>query len=327
MIYIIAIMILSCVNFTQAQSPFLGGVGSGAMSLALGGADTCIHFYGGQDGSGVSNAQYTNPYNCDMFLGDTMSAYSKNGLSTTQNCIFFKGNIASGYSEDFYDNPASCPAFYASASGNDGYATRSYSDEVGSCHVLSLPIEASPLFAKIEGQKGYLYWTTYTEYNNMGFEIQKSFDAIHWERIGWIDGAGDHQGDLSYEFWDDNLQYTNQYYRFIQVDYDNTQTISNTVNLHPSQTTQNLNHIAIYPNPVESGRFINIRTWIGYELEGEILLYNTLGQLIQQESFFFDEYNSLKELPIQNVVSGHYFLVLIDKGGNVITNQKLVILP
>ncbi len=174
----------------MAQGPFQGGDGSGGVGVNLAGVDTCIHFYGGQNGSGAANSLYSNPYNCNMFFGDTVSGYDANVVPSTQACFSYNGENSSGYNKNNYDNPAACPAFYASASGNDGYATRSYSDDNGGCYAVALPIESSPLFAKIQDKKGYLYWTTYSEENNAGFEIQKSFDGIAWQAIGWVEAAG-----------------------------------------------------------------------------------------------------------------------------------------
>lgn len=317
----------------MAQGPFQGGDGSGGVSVNLAGVDTCIYFYGGQDGSGAATSMYSNLYNCNMFFGDTVSGYDANIVPSTQDCFSYNGDNASGYNNNAYDNPAACPAFYASASGNDGYDARSYSEDNGGCYVVALPIEASPLFAKIQEKKGYLYWTTYSEENNAGFEIQKSFDAITWRAIGWVEGADNNIGALYYDFWDENLQYGNQYYRFQQVDHDGSYHLSNTVNLNLHQdntttTVEELNHLAIYPNPIQSGRNWTIRSWISYKLETQVLLYNTLGQLMYQGEFVFDEYNSLMELSTQGLSSGSYFLVLINKkNAELLTTQKLLVTP
>ena len=78
----------------------------------------------------------------------------------------------------------------ASANGHDGFASALASDfNTGICLVIDLPIESSPLFAKIEDGHGKLYWSTYTELNNSGFEIQKSMDGINWTKIGWVQGS------------------------------------------------------------------------------------------------------------------------------------------
>lgn len=313
-------------NMLSAQAPFQGGIASGSTSLALAGVDTCIHFFGGGQGSSSDTAHYANPYACTTYRGDSLSGYTHNNdLTSTQNCIFYVGESGSGYSEDFYDNPTACPSYFASPSGNDGYHARSYTETSGSCYIVTLPIEASPLFAKIEDKQGLLSWSTYAEENNEGFEVQKSLDGVEWTVIGWLDGAGDYVGTLDYDFVDEQLQYQNQYYRFKQIDFDGSYTYSNVVNLHPSMTNRTPDFIAIYPNPVRSGNYLNIRSWVSRELEINIQLYNTLGQLVLTKQAALSELNSLIELPLGNIPQGNYFLVLIDKTGTILTQQKVVV--
>jgi hypothetical protein len=324
--YLKYILLLLFSYESTGQTAFQGGSGSGSVSLTFSGGDTCIHFYGGDAGSSMASALFNSPFNCGMFFGDSLSGTNSNSLNSTLNCIFYKGNQGSGYGDDFYDNPATCPAFYASASGNDGYHARSYSEDAGICFVVALPIQASPLFARTENNQGYLYWSTYVEENNYGFEIHKSYDAVNWNVIGWVEGEGDYIGEIKYDFIDRELQYRNQYYRFAQIDYDGSVSLSNTVNLHPSATSSGPNHIAIYPNPVRIGQQINIRSWISYELEVEILLTNTLGQLIERRQYTFNEFNNLTSLTTQNLVTGNYFLIIRDNDG-ILGKQKIIITP
>lgn len=198
---------------------------------------------------------------------------------------------------------------------------------LGGCYFVALPIEASPLFAKIEDNEGLLYWSTYAEVDNEGFEIQKSFDAVHWESIGWVNGAGNYQGTISYEFLDRSLQYRQQYYRTVQMDYDGQSTISNIVHLHPSQSKPKRNHIAIYPNPIQVGNTLKVRAWLQDELQGSIKLYSIMGQLLFVQAFSFDTFNQLIELPIDNLSAGHYLLIIEDNQGQSLNQQKIVVTP
>lgn len=320
----LCLMVLSKLH---GQTAYQGGVGSAFNSVLLLGADTCVHFYGGSTGSAQASTVYDNPFLCGMFSGDSTSGTASADYLSGQDCIFFKGSTGSSYQDAFYDNPAACPAFYASANGGSAYDARSYTEDEGICYFVALPIEASPLFAKIEQNDGVLYWTTYAELNNSGFEIQKSYDAIEWETIGWVNGAGDYQGALQYEYIDRNLSYQNQYYRTIQFDYDGTATISNVVNLHPSQSSPKQNHIAIYPNPLQSGNTLKVRSWLDYELKGSLSLYSTLGQLMHQQQFTFDNFSQLVELELSHLPSGHYFLIIQDVNGEPLNKQKIVIIP
>lgn len=285
--------------------------------------------YQGGSGSASSavSATFNPPIFCGMFRGSTASGAVTGSYASGQNCIFFKGSSGSAQAANQFDNPASCPAFYASVNGASAYDARSYSDDFGGCYFVALPIEASPLFAKIEDNEGLLYWSTYAEVDNEGFEVQKSFDAVHWESIGWVNGAGNYQGTISYEFLDRSLQYRQQYYRTVQMDYDGQSTISNIVHLHPSQSKPKRNHIAIYPNPIQVGNTLKVRAWLQDELQGSIKLYSIMGQLLFVQAFSFDTFNQLIELPIDNLSAGHYLLIIEDNQGQSLNQQKIVVTP
>ncbi|MCH2022143.1 MAG: T9SS type A sorting domain-containing protein [Saprospiraceae bacterium] len=324
---LLSIALILYSNILLGQTAFWGGAGSGFMSLNFNGADTCKHVFGGGVASGMISDSYMSTYNCDLYFGDSLSGYNKNIVLSTQNCIFYKGIDGSGYSNIYYDNPATCPSFFASSNGYSGANARSYSEDDGGCYIAVLPIEASPLFAKIIDRKGYLYWYTYLEENNSGFEVQKSFNGIDWDVVGFVDGMGEYVGQLKYEFWDMELRYQNQYYRFVQKDYDGAMTISNIVNLHPSMTSPNINHIVIYPNPVQQGRNISIRSWISYDLNVKISLFNMLGQFVYERTILFNASNELVEIPTTRLPVGNYLLTINDKTGNLLFQQKLIVTP
>lgn len=72
--------------------------------------------------------------------------------------------------------------------------------------------------------KPELVWETASETNNMGFYIDKSYDCLSWENIGFIAGQGNSNGLNSYQFIDFN-SINKAYYRLTQVDFDGTKTI------------------------------------------------------------------------------------------------------
>lgn len=70
-------------------------------------------------------------------------------------------------------------------------------------------------------------WSTASELNNLGYWIERSTDATHFEVLGWIDGHGTTNAPQHYRF-DDNTAVTNvrYYYRVRQIDWDKTEKIS-----------------------------------------------------------------------------------------------------
>lgn len=73
---------------------------------------------------------------------------------------------------------------------------------------------------KISCLENLIYWSTATQMNNDRFEVQKSSDAIHFETIVIINGAGTNNSQMSYKYVDNNANKGINYYRLRQVDFD-----------------------------------------------------------------------------------------------------------
>ena len=63
-------------------------------------------------------------------------------------------------------------------------------------------------------------WTTETETNNFGFEIQRSSDKINFRLIGFKSGHGTTSFPHHYQFTDSNLASGEYNYRLKQIDSD-----------------------------------------------------------------------------------------------------------
>ena len=83
-----------------------------------------------------------------------------------------------------------------------------------------LPVELLSLSATTRGNQVEIAWTTATEINNMGFEIQRMSGNNNWEAIGFVDGNYYHNGIINYNFMDVFPLEGINYYRLKQMDYD-----------------------------------------------------------------------------------------------------------
>ncbi|MBI5663194.1 MAG: choice-of-anchor D domain-containing protein [Ignavibacterium album] len=88
-----------------------------------------------------------------------------------------------------------------------------------------VPVEMSTFYASVNGNDVNLVWTTATETNNRGFEIQRSViltgaKNLSWEVVGFVKGSGTTTEPNSYSFVDKNLNSGKYLYRLKQVDYD-----------------------------------------------------------------------------------------------------------
>jgi hypothetical protein len=84
-----------------------------------------------------------------------------------------------------------------------------------------LPISLLSFRARNNGYSIDVDWTTATEINNMGFEVQRLMaDGVNWEIIGFVEGNYNHNGLLKYSFNDYNPNNGVNYYRLRQIDFD-----------------------------------------------------------------------------------------------------------
>ena len=113
-----------------------------------------------------------------------------------------------------------------------------------------LPVELAAFSADARGPAAHLAWTTASERNNAGFEVEASGDGHAFRRLGWIAGHGSSSEAHSYQFDDATLGTAPGplvYYRLRQLDADGTATFSpvRPVAVPADRPTQ----LQLWPNP------------------------------------------------------------------------------
>jgi hypothetical protein len=88
-----------------------------------------------------------------------------------------------------------------------------------------LPVELVSFTAAVNGDRVTLQWSTATEVNNYGFEIerdnrQKSIGNNAWQKIGFVQGYGNSNSPKEYSFTDLPNGGTHFNYRLKQIDTD-----------------------------------------------------------------------------------------------------------
>ena len=128
-----------------------------------------------------------------------------------------------------------------------------------------------------------LEWTTSSETNNYGFEIQRKYQhEIEWNKVNFVHGNGTSSVQHRYSFMDQELQPGSYSYRLKQIDFDGAVAYS-----HVIEVTINAPDIFAlgqnYPNP------FNPTTKISYQIPGDLsksesvnlTIYNLLGVAIK----------------------------------------------
>ena len=82
-----------------------------------------------------------------------------------------------------------------------------------------LPIELLSFTGRSQGNYNLLQWTTASETQNKGFEIERSSDGVRFEKIGFVAGNGTTSTKQDYRFKDESPNGL-VYYRLKQLDFD-----------------------------------------------------------------------------------------------------------
>lgn len=147
-----------------------------------------------------------------------------------------------------------------------------------------LPVEMVSFTATPAQDYNLLLWTTLSETNNYGFEIEKSPDAKHFIKAGFVNGAGNSTGINQYSFKDYFIESAGIYYRLKQIDFNAAFSYSDVLHVKRKSKTDN-EFATIYPNPVEDELMILFNTETQqpftvelYDVCGRTLLKQTIEQ-------------------------------------------------
>jgi hypothetical protein len=96
---------------------------------------------------------------------------------------------------------------------------------------VPLPIELISFEGITKNGYNHLFWKTASESNNDYFTIEKTQDGINYNTVININGAGNSNTTLSYDYIDYNVDNTINYYRLKQTDYDGKYAYSHIITL------------------------------------------------------------------------------------------------
>jgi photosystem II stability/assembly factor-like uncharacterized protein len=113
----------------------------------------------------------------------------------------------------------------------------------------SIPVELTSFNASVSGNNVLLSWSTATETNNSGFDVERSPDGKDYTFISFIKGAGTVTELRTYTYKDENLPPGEYYYRIRQNDYDGSYTYYNYRSAVEITTPLVYSMQQNYPNP------------------------------------------------------------------------------
>ncbi|HEX9251797.1 MAG TPA: T9SS type A sorting domain-containing protein [Ignavibacteriaceae bacterium] len=119
-----------------------------------------------------------------------------------------------------------------------------------------IPVELTSFVGSSSNGRVELSWTTATELNNSGFEIQRSSDGYNYIKIGFVPGNGTTSEPKAYNFIDNNSGIGKQFYRLRQIDFDGTFNYSGIVEVDVAAPIKYLLE-QNYPNPFNPSTMIS----------------------------------------------------------------------
>lgn len=274
---------------------------------------TDMHFFDESNGFLVGAQKLVHPSGRTGYLFRTSDggiSWIKISNSMSQiNSISFTGTT--GYIAGLEDPEwIPGPTLYKSINGGDSWF-----------YVL-LPVELISFTATAEKDKIILKWTTATELNNRGFEIERKKDKGQYITIGFIKGSGTVTEQRNYSLIDNDIDYGTYNYRLKQFDYDGQYQYSDEIEVivnAPVSFSLGQN----YPNPfnpsttiefsVPEKGYTSVKV---YDIKGE-LICNLINDVLEKGDYTvkFDR---------RNLPGGIYFYELTS-GNRRLTNKMCLI--
>ncbi|MFT5999048.1 MAG: murein DD-endopeptidase MepM/ murein hydrolase activator NlpD [Neolewinella sp.] len=171
----------------------------------------------------------------------------------------------------------------------------------------SLPVDLAYFEGELRGKTTELTWGTANESNNSYFAVQRSAEGLDFVTLGRVAGSGTANTEITYDFTDSAPLDGINYYRLLQVDYDEQEAVSRIVSVN-FIGGGNIG-LLLYPNPVES-RFVVVQNPEDGAMNS-LSIYNTAGALVSGEISLSVGQN---RLPL-GLRSGVYFLKFTGDAG------------
>jgi hypothetical protein len=173
---------------------------------------------------------------------------------------------------DFVGTDGMQLAFYYN--GNSFNINDWYIDDALGVDLDFVPVELTSFNADVNDGSVFLSWSTATETNNKGFEVQRN-SGSGFEVVGFIQGNGTSTQSHTYSYADNSVESGQYSYRLRQVDFDGTSEFSKIVEL--DVTRPDVYSLAQnYPNPFNPSTQINFS--LAVDSKVKLTVFDVLGQ-------------------------------------------------
>lgn len=164
------------------------------------------------------------------------------------------------------------------AAGTDGYVVHFDADGTFPVELVSFTARRGP------GGEIHLRWSTETETNNLGYEVQRRSGDNTWESRGFVGSAGSSSQAHEYSFTDDPLpdrgSGTKWYFRLRQIDLDGTESFSPAVEVLEDERLVGFEILSLYPQPATNMAWVEI--FFPEEQMFSFMLFDAQGRAVRR---------------------------------------------
>ena len=168
-----------------------------------------------------------------------------------------------------------------------------------------LPVEFLSFTGEAKKEWNELSWITATEQNNYGFEIQRSASGFDWEKIGFVNGAGNSVTNQIYLFQDKNINSDLYYYRLKQLDFNGKSAYTKTISIGRTNKYK-LSVENLFPNPFSSYVTIEFTEELANDLQLD--LYDLNGKTLFSKSYSAQQKKYFLDFSGRDIPQGTYIL-------------------
>ena len=192
----------------------------------------------------------------------------------------------------------------------------------------TLPVEMTAFNSSVNKNNVTLKWTTATETNNKGFDIERKAANGNWVKAGNLQGSNTKTTPTNYTFEDKKLNAGKYNYRLKQVDVNGNYRYFNLNTVVEVGVPKSYSLSQNYPNPFNPVTKIDFE--LPFDSKVKMVLYDILGREVKvlvpnelkQAGFYSLEINAL------NLASGTYFYRMVANSQNkdfVFTKKMVVV--
>jgi hypothetical protein len=190
-----------------------------------------------------------------------------------------------------------------------------FSDFSAAGNGAPLPIELLSFDAEANGNTVLVNWTTASEINNDYFTIERSADAINYNAIGTVDGAGNSNSSHNYQFIDAQPLQGVSYYRLRQTDFNGTTEVFDPAVVNFNAATAQ--GVSLFPNPAVDYAHVMVQSVA--QGTGSIRITDLSGRLVSMQNVTIDSGVQPFTIDTRKLGMGHYVISVTMADGQTYT--------